>query len=430
MKGRYLISILFWSVISAAFIGPGTVTTAAKSGASFGTSLLWALGFSTIACIFLQEAAARLNLATGAGLGAAIRKELGHPIWAYLTFLTIFSGGIAFQAGNMLGAVAGIELLLPNSQLISVLLIGGIAFGMLWSGTPSNIAKWLGAIVGIMGVVFLLVVFSLPLAFSEVIRGAFIPSIPSGSESLVLGLIGTTIVPYNLFLGSELRNQSPLSVMRIGLATAVLIGGLISGAILLVGTQISGDFSFAALAEVLSQSLGPWARWFFALGLLIAGFTSSVTAPLATALTARSLFQVEGKEDWESTSGKFKLIWGIVLIVGLGFGMSNVKPIPLIIIAQTLNGLLLPFITSLLVILVNHPTLMPDQMRNGLWSNFILLAINGVMCFLSLFKVWGILAPESWVDAPSSQIGFVLLAVLIQAGLAWRIHQSKKRLAE
>ena len=72
---KRLLDVLFWSVISAAFIGPGTVTTAASAGAGYGFALLWALGFSTVACLVLQEASARLTLASGSDLGQALRRR-------------------------------------------------------------------------------------------------------------------------------------------------------------------------------------------------------------------------------------------------------------------------------------------------------------------------------------------------------------------
>ncbi len=75
MKNK-LLNILFWSVISAAFIGPGTITTASKAGALFGFDLLWALVFSTFACLVLQEAVARLAIHSGTNLGEAISEFL------------------------------------------------------------------------------------------------------------------------------------------------------------------------------------------------------------------------------------------------------------------------------------------------------------------------------------------------------------------
>ena len=107
LKSR-LSSMLFWSIVSAAFIGPGTVTTASNAGASYGYSLLWALIFSIVACTILQEAAARVTLISGLSLGEAIaeryhqRKSL---LIRLFIFLSILIGGIAYQAGNILGAI-------------------------------------------------------------------------------------------------------------------------------------------------------------------------------------------------------------------------------------------------------------------------------------------------------------------------------------
>jgi hypothetical protein len=108
---KRLLDVLFWSVISAAFIGPGTVTTAATAGAGFGLQLAWALLFSTVACIALQEAVARLVIASGRGLGAAIRST-GGTVLAALTGFAIVLGCAAYEAGNILGGVAGAQLVL------------------------------------------------------------------------------------------------------------------------------------------------------------------------------------------------------------------------------------------------------------------------------------------------------------------------------
>jgi len=73
-------SILFWSIISAAFIGPGTVTTATQAGVYYNFQLLWALVFSTFATLLLQEASARLTIQTKLNLGEAIARQFeGKP---------------------------------------------------------------------------------------------------------------------------------------------------------------------------------------------------------------------------------------------------------------------------------------------------------------------------------------------------------------
>jgi len=111
---KRLLNILFWSVISAAFIGPGTVTTAASSGASYGSALLWALLFSTLACLFLQEASARISIVTGKNLGESIyayfeNSRLKTPV-LLLVLGAILVGAAAYEMGNLLGAVEGLKL--------------------------------------------------------------------------------------------------------------------------------------------------------------------------------------------------------------------------------------------------------------------------------------------------------------------------------
>jgi len=133
MKQR-LINILFWSVISAAFIGPGTVTTAASAGAVFGYALIWALIFSTAACYVLQEASARITAVSNMNLGEAMRSEYGSSRsgrWLIgLALVAILSGCTAFEAGNILGAVEGISLINPSLPVPVVVCIG-LLFGIM-----------------------------------------------------------------------------------------------------------------------------------------------------------------------------------------------------------------------------------------------------------------------------------------------------------
>ena len=100
-------------MISAAFIGPGTVTTAAKAGASFQIALLWALVFSTFATVILQEAAARITIASGKSLGEiiALKYQSSSSILSWIVFSAIAFGCAAYQAGNMLGAIEGMKIM-------------------------------------------------------------------------------------------------------------------------------------------------------------------------------------------------------------------------------------------------------------------------------------------------------------------------------
>ncbi|MFT7054522.1 MAG: Mn2+/Fe2+ NRAMP family transporter, partial [Roseivirga sp.] len=115
MKSK-LWSLLFWMVIAAAFIGPGTVTTAAAAGAGYGYSLLWALVFSIFACVILQESAARITIASGFTLGEAIKKRFKSNSVALMIGIAIFLGCAAYEAGNILGAISGVALIFTGVQ--------------------------------------------------------------------------------------------------------------------------------------------------------------------------------------------------------------------------------------------------------------------------------------------------------------------------
>ncbi len=374
-------SVLLWSVISAAFIGPGTVTTAANAGAIFGTQLLWALLFSTLATILLQEGVVRLTLVSGKSFGEVIRLKFGNGKGKWIPVLVFFAlwlGCSAYEAGNIVGAAAGVKLFSDLPQWTIVFFIGSAVFSLLWINNPGILARILGLIVAIMGMVFCWIAFKIPLDFSLVLKHTFLPSLPTSSALLVIGLIGTTIVPYNLFLASGVTKDQEVSEMRWGITIAILFGGIISMAILLVGTQILGTFSFEAIALALNKYMGKLGTYLFAIGLFAAGFSSAITAPMAAGLAGTKLLD-------NKISAKY--IWLSVLLIGLVFGLPDIKPIPLIIFAQALNGLLLPLMTTLLYFLLNDSSLMGTRWINNKWNNALFILVVVITCWIGLYNV-------------------------------------------
>ncbi|MFD2937001.1 NRAMP family divalent metal transporter [Spirosoma flavum] len=383
-------SILFWSIISAAFIGPGSVTSCAIAGSTYGLQLLWVLTFATLGTVWLQEAAARITIATGHDLGQIITETYtgtrGRWI-AWALFLAIFLGCSAYQAGNILGAVAGLALLTGLPVPTLTIVVGLVCITLLWIGSTQGLANFLGLIVFAMGGAFLYVAFGTPVTPVTLATALVTPSIPSGSLLLINGLIGTTIVPYNLFFGSSIvpagdsADGQSLSEMRLGIWVAVILGGVISVVLLLAGLLIPGDFSYPHMAQVLTDRLGTWAGSLFAFGLFAAGFASSLTAPLAAAITAKSLLGVR------KNSPAYRGIWLVVMATGLTFGLLNVTPIPVIVAVQAINGILLPFVTIFLFVAVNNRTLLGDYC-NSLGQNLAMGLVVVVTAVLGLWNVW------------------------------------------
>ena len=419
-KGKHtrLYHIVFWSVISAAFIGPGTVTTALKSGAFFQLDLLWAILFSILACYVLQEAASRITIATGIDLPAIIAVRFGKKgilnIHQLLIFGIIF-GCMAYQAGNLTGTMAGLELITNIPQAWMLIFLYGIAFFFLWNGQIRIISVFLGMLVGLMTLIFVFLAYHVQPEFTAIFNHLLVPRIPKNSAVYVIALIGTTIVPYNLFLGSGISHGQRLPDARFGLGSAILIGGIITLTILISGTLLSTDFSFEGVYSLLVHRIGNWAGTGFALGLFAAGLSSSITAPLAAAITVKSMIRKLAKNKNQEV-WYFRGTWMTVLSIGALFSVQEYKPDVLIVTAQAINGLILPFVAFYLYVLINDRWILPEKFRNAPWYNFCMLLVTAVSIFLGFYHFLGVIirffSDQSHL-IPQSAFSLIMTAVLI-----------------
>jgi manganese transport protein len=378
-----LSGVILYSVISAAFIGPGTITVALSAGATHQLQLLWAVSLGTIGCLVLQEVSARIVISSGLNLGQASQQCFGNS-WGKVLMIvvgvTVMLGCAAYEAGNILGAVSGLNLLTDiNTKVLTILIVASALF-VLWTNKRQAIAWLMTALVGLMGIAFFVLALKQPFAFSDVVTHAAVPVFPSGSALLILGLVGTTIVPYNIFLGSGISKGKTIPLMRVGLSVSVLIGGLITAAILIAGTSVQAFSSFPELALALNEKLGMMGSIALGVGLFAAGFSSSITAPYASSIIASTIF------GWEDQR-RLRMVWGAVLGIGFLFGISGIRPLPVILAVQALNGLILPLLVALLIGLINHKKLIPKQHRNGILANTVLYLLFGSVSVIGLNQV-------------------------------------------
>ncbi len=388
------------TLVTAAFIGPGTVTVCTLAGVRSGYMLLWAILFSVIATVILQEMAARLGVVTRNGFGEAIRKELTKPLMRILAVVLVLGaiviGNAAYEGGNISGAVLGFNELFFNEGLhingiyisASPIIIGGIAFTLLFIGNPKVIERGLIGLVITMSVVFLTTAFVSRPDFQEILRGLLIPTASADQFLTVIALIGTTVVPYNLFLHASIvqkkyTNVDQLNDLRKENATAVILGGIISMSIIITSAAtIFGNRevnSAADMAVQLEPLLGSWSGYFLGAGLFAAGISSAITAPLAAAYAAKGIL------GWEEglKSGKFRAVWMSILFIGVLFSMFGINPVQVIQFAQVANGVLLPLIAFFLLYLVNKKSLMGD-FTNSVIQNVLGAVIVIVTILISM----------------------------------------------
>ncbi|MEO9887710.1 MAG: Nramp family divalent metal transporter [Balneola sp.] len=395
------------TLVTAAFIGPGTVTVCTLAGVNSGYMLLWALLFSVIATVVLQEMTARLGLVTQKGFGEAIRGELKNPVIRIfgitLVLGAIVVGNAAYEGGNISGAVLGWNEVLPSINIVIEdiefrmvpLVLGGIAFWLLYSGNFKRIQNFLVGLVVIMSVVFLATAILIGPDLSEIVRGLFIPTASTEEILTVMALIGTTVVPYNLFLHAsavqqKYSNPSQLSDLRKENMIAIILGGIISMCIVITsaasGSSGSEVKNAADMAVQLEPLLGSWAKGFLGFGLVAAGISSAITAPLAAAFAAKGIlgWEVDMKHP------KFKAVWMIILFVGVIFSMLSFNPVSIIQFAQVANGILLPLVAIFLIYIVNKKELLGGYVNSNLQNilGIVVILVALLVGFRSLNSVF------------------------------------------
>lgn len=385
------------TLVTAAFIGPGTLTVCTMAGVNTGYELLWALLFSILATITLQEMAARLGLITQKGLGEAIRNEFNKPISRILSTIIIFSaivvGNAAYEAGNIGGAKLGMDTIFPFAINIYPLLIGGVAFVLLFLGNYKIIERLLITLVIIMSLVFFATAVFVQPNLSEILKGLFIPK--TVDPFLILGIIGTTVVPYNLFLQAssvqeKWKSPKDLTDLRIENAIAIILGGFISICIIITSAAASDVAEIENVSQMaiqLEPLLGSWSKYFFAIGLLAAGMSSAITAPLAAAYATKGIFGWEiDYKHW-----KFRMIWMIILGIGILFSSLGFKPVAIIQFAQVANAFCLPIVAIFLVYIVNKNSVLGTY-KNGILQNILaafVIIVTLALSFKSLNSLFG-----------------------------------------
>lgn len=404
------------ALVAAAFIGPGTVTSCSKSGASYGYVLLWAMLLSVISVIIMQSMAARLGIVSKMGLGEALRAKFtgkaARIILAILVIAAVFIGNIAYETGNITGSVLGAQTAVPGlnnntGKIVLALVIGLVAFALLLSGSYKYIEKFLTALVVLMGVLFFVTAIAAKPDWIEVLKGIFcfkVPDVGEGNSTwmTIAALMGTTVVPYNIYLhassaakkwgGKKEENEADavkegLADSRFDSVLSIGLGGLISMAIIIcagAAKESLGDSfainSGADMANSLKPLLGNWATVLFGIGLFAAGISSAITAPLAAAFASTGIL---GWSD-DLKNRKFRAFWIIVLAIGVTLACTlGASPTEIILFAQAANAFLLPVTGILLLIVANDRKIMKEQ-TNKLWFNILVVLVIGLFIFIAV----------------------------------------------
>lgn len=395
------------AIVTAAVVGPGTVTSCGLAGYNFGYSLGWALLFSVVAMAIMQRMTSKIGLVAGIGLADGIREAFRQSPWriplSILIIIAIFCGNCAYEAGNIVGAATGVSIMIGDHRVILCLIISAAALGLVLTGSIKYISNVLTGLVFLMAVVFLVTAIIVKPDLGALVTGMFAPTLPSGSQLTAIALIGTTLVPYCLYLHAstsaskkaadpDMDVDDALVDATYDSVTNAILTAVISISIMIVGCSLAlrGETVAAVndLAVGLEPLAGTWAKAIFALGIFAAGISSAATAPLA------ATYVITGILGWSTDlrDKKFRIIAAIVFALGCVVAILGGTPTSIITMAQAINGIALP-LSVCLVVYVSSRSAILQQYVNKAVLNVLGLLVLVITLFMA-YRTFVVYAPQ------------------------------------
>lgn len=386
------------ALVAAAFIGPGTVTTCIMAGTKYGYALLWAMIISTVATILIQSFAVKAGISTGQSLEKNLmeksEKRLIKISAVILILIAIVMGNTAYEAGNITGAFVGLSLIIDAESISKasiLVIIFVLTTGILMIDKTRLIIKIMGALVALMSISFITAAFGSGVDFGRIEDALLRPSLPANDWLMLASIIGTTIVPYNIYLHSGMAAKNWKKTDDIPLAVRdavvfILIGGFVSACIIIAAGNFPGQNlnNISELKSSLEIILGNKAGLLLGAGLFAAGLSSAVTAPLAASMVMQHIF------DWQDNGFVVKMTRILMALLGLLISLQELKPLTIIWAAQIANGILLPLSIAVLLIIVTNKTIMADHVLGTKQkaAGVILLILSIFLCVKTIYTIF------------------------------------------
>lgn len=382
-------------LVTVGFIDPGNWASNFAAGADFGYSLLWVITLSTIMLIVLQHNVAHLGIVTGLCLSEAATKYT--PKWVSRPILgTAVLASISTSLAEILGGAIALEMLFDVPIIWGSLLTAFFVAIMLFTNSYKRIERSIIAFVSVIGLSFLYELFLVDIDWPLAARSWVTPSIPEGSLLVIMSVLGAVVMPHNLFLHSEVvqsreyNKKDDASIRKLlkyefyDTLFSMGVGWAINSAMILLAaaTFFANHIGVEELQQaksLLEPLLGNQAATIFALALLMAGISSTVTSGMAAGSIFAGMFgESYHVKDVHSRVG-ILLSLGIALVVILFIE----NPFQGLIISQMILSIQLPFTIFLQVGLTSSKRVM-GQYANSRWSSFVLYTMAVIVSVLNL----------------------------------------------
>ena len=318
-------------LVTVGFIDPGNWASNFAAGSEFGYELLWVVTLSTVMLIILQHNVAHLGIVTGLCLSEAATKYA--PRWVSRPVLaTAVLASVSTSLAEILGGAIALQMLFGLPIIAGAVLTTAFVFIMLFTNSYKRIERAIIAFVSVIGLSFIYELFLVDVDWGQAVSSWAVPSLPSGSLLVVTSVLGAVVMPHNLFLHSEVvqsreyNKKSEVSIRKYlkyefyDTLFSMGVGWAINSAMILLAaaTFFYNHMQVSELQQaksLLDPLLGNQAGTIFALALLMASISSTVTSGMAAGSIFAGIFNESYHiKDVHSRVGVL-LSLGIALII-------------------------------------------------------------------------------------------------------------------
>ena len=388
-------------LVTIGFIDPGNWASNFAAGSEFGYALLWVITLGTIMLIILQHNVAHLGIVTGLCLSEAATKYC--PKWVSRPIqISAMCASISTSLAEIIGGAIALEMLLDIPVIWGSILTTIFVFIMLFTNSYKKIEKAIIAFVSVIGLSFLYELFLVNIDWPVAIRSWVTPTIPKGSMIVIMSVLGAVVMPHNLFLHSEIiqsheynkkdekQIEKVLKYEFYDTMLSMIVGWAINSAMILLAaaTFFQNNIIVTELEQaksLLSPLLGNNAAVIFALALLMAGVSSTITSGMSAGSIFAGMFNESYNiKDIHSKVGII-ISFGIALLLIFFIG----DPFRGLLISQMVLSIQLPFTMFLQVGLTSSHKVM-GKYANSKWSNVVLYSLAITVTLLNIILLLGI----------------------------------------
>jgi manganese transport protein len=385
-------------LVTVGFIDPGNWASNLAAGSMFGYSLLWIVTLSTVMLIFLQHNAAHLGIVTGLCLSEASSTHFSP--WAGRALnASAMAASVSTSMAEILGAAIGLNMLTGLPIPAGAVIAAGASIYLLLSNSYRRTEKYIIGFVSVIGLSFLFEISLVEINWGSALSGWFVPSIPSGSMMIIMSILGAVVMPHNLYLHSEIIQSRQWNKENENVITgklryemtdtivAMLAGWAINSAMILIAASVFNQNNIT-VTEVqqahitLRPILGDAASIIFAVALIFAGLSSSITAAMA----GGSIFAGIFGEPFDIRDRHSKTGILITMIGGLAVIFFLADPFKGLIWSQIILSIQLPWSIISLITLTSSKKVMGKH-QNTVTDRIILFIIASAVIVLNIILI-------------------------------------------